>query len=457
MSEYGDDNQNRLASHFRGNTFLAEQKRIDRTIEWITFFRRNPGRFVEYYFNLSLYPYQHIVLQAMDMYPSSCIVASRSASKSFMIAIYACKQAVLYPGSKIVIASSTKRQARLIVTEKIKKEILPNAPLLEEEISVIKDNINDVEIHFKNSSSIIVVTAGESSRGYRATVMIYEEFRMIPKEVIDSVLSPFLYTRQAQFLQYEGYTWLREKEREIYISSAWRKSHWMWDLIKEYARSMANHGECAVVAMDYSVAMRHGIKSRDFLQKEKQKLDTMTWAMEYENQMVAENQHAYFTYAPLEKARVLKRPFYPRLNEDVLNKVKNKYAIPRQAGEVRIISCDIAPEGGAGNDNSIFCCIRALPQSVEYKVSDTGGEHVEIKQGYKRQLVHMEAATEFETTKQAMRIKQLFTDFDADYCVLDTRNAGGKNETPLYKGNRYSKNAEENGKAEMPTRMEGCV
>ena len=71
-----------------------------------------------------------------------------------------------------------------------------------------------------------------------------------------------------------------------------------------------------------------------------------------------------------------------------------------------------------------FSCIRALPESMEYKTSDVNGEHIEVKQGYRRQVVYMEPQTEFETTKQAIRIKQLFTDFDADYCVLDTRNAG---------------------------------
>lgn len=105
-------------------------------------------------------------------------------------------------------------------------------------------------------------------------------------------------------------------------------------------------------------------------------------------------------------------------------RARNLYAIPRQQGEIRIISCDIATEGGDSNDNSIFSCIRALPESMEYKTSDVNGEHIEVKQGYRRQVVYMEPQTEFETTKQAIRIKQLFTDFDADYCVLDTRNAG---------------------------------
>jgi len=197
-----------------------------------------------------------------------------------------------------------------------------------------------------------------------------------------------------------------------------------YDQMKIIVKDMLKKDSAILIGMDYSISLKHAIKPRAFLIKERNKLDSVAWAIEYENQMIAENAHAYFTYEMLNKNRCLKRPFYPRKNEDVLMRARNLYAIPRQQGEIRIISCDIATEGGDSNDNSIFSCIRALPESMEYKTSDVNGEHIEVKQGYRRQVVYMEPQTEFETTKQAIRIKQLFTDFDADYCVLDTRNAG---------------------------------
>lgn len=269
-------------------------------------------------------------------------------------------------------------------------------------------------------------TKGFLSCNVRATVFIYEEFRMIVKSIIDTVLSPTLFQRQIPFrIKYpDEYKELKEEPKEIYISSAWYKSHWMWDYMKLVTRDMLGKGKSVLIGMDYSIALKHEIKTRDFLVKERKKLDRVAWTIEYENQMVAENAHAYFTYDMLNKNRVLKRPFYPRKNEDVLSKIKAKHTIPKQAGEIRIVACDIAPEGGTGNDNSVFTCIRALPESKEYKVSDTSGDHIEVKQGYRRQVVYMEPQAEFETTKQAIRIKQLFADFEADYCVLDTRNAG---------------------------------
>lgn len=419
-----DERQAHLHEHFSGSSYLGDAGRVRRLLDWVTFWRRNPGRFVQYYFGITLHLYQQIILYLMDIYPSVCIVAARSAAKSFIIAVYACKEAILRPGAKIVVASATKKQAKLIVSEKIQKEILPRSPLLQEEILAIKDSQNQTEVVFKNGSSIIVVPANDNSRGYRATVMIYEEFRMIAKNIIDSVLSPFLYARQVPFMEYDEYDELLEEPKEVYISSAWYKSHWMWDTMKIFLKDMFQKDSSILIAMDYSIALRHKIKTRNFLIKERRKLDSVNWAIEYENHMISENAHAYFTYEILNKNRVLKRPFYPRKDEDVLSRIRQKHPIPRQNGEIRIVSCDIAPEGGSGNDNSIFTCIRALPESKEYKTSDIGGEHIEVKQGYRRQVVYMEAQEEHETTKQAIRIKQLFADFDADYCVLDARNAG---------------------------------
>lgn len=420
-----DERQKHLHEHFSPSSYLGDPSRVQKLMDWVTFWRRNPSRFVQYYFGITLHLYQHIILFLMDIYPSFCIVAARSAAKSFIIAIYACKEAILRPGARIVVASATKGQAKLIVSEKIQKEILPRSPLLQEEIERIRDNQNEIEVLFRNGSSIIVVPANDNARGHRATVMIYEEFRMILKNIIDTVLSPFLYVRQVPcILKYEEYRSLIEEPKEVYISSAWYKNHWMWSTMKIFVKDMLEKDSAIIIGMDYSISLKHAIKPRAFLIKERNKLDSMAWAIEYENQMIAENAHAYFTYEMLNKNRCLKRPFYPRKNEDVLARIKNHYMIPRQKGEIRIVSCDIATEGGEGNDNSIFTCIRALPESMEYKTSDVNGEHIEVKQGYRRQVVYMEPQTEFETTKQAIRIKQLFTDFDADYCVLDTRNAG---------------------------------
>ena len=141
-----DERQKHVHENFSSTQYLGNKTRVRKLMDWITFWRRNPSRFVQYYFGIILHLYQHIILYLMDIYPSICIVAARSAAKSFIIAIYACKEAILRPGAKIVVASATKKQARLIVSEKIIKEIYPNAPLLQQEILKVRDSQNEIEI-----------------------------------------------------------------------------------------------------------------------------------------------------------------------------------------------------------------------------------------------------------------------------------------------------------------------
>ena len=331
-----DERQKHLHEHFPSTHYLHKAENVQRVLLWLTFYRRNPSRFVEHYFGIVLHLYQHIILYLMEYFPSFCIVAARSAAKSFLIAVFACKEAILRPGARIVVASATKKQARLIVSEKIKKELLPKSPLLEAEIDSFKDNQNEIEVIFKNGSSIVVVAANENARGYRATVMIYEEFRMIAKNIIDSVLSPFLFVRQADYLKQEEYAGMQEEPKEVYISSAWYQNHWMWNLIQTFTKDMLSGGTSCVIAMDYSIALKHNIKTRNFLIKERKKLDPMSWAIEYENQMIAENARSFFNYDQLNRNRRLKRAFYPRRNDEALLKQKNKYDIPKQVGEIRV-------------------------------------------------------------------------------------------------------------------------
>ena len=153
-----DEKQKQLHEHFPPSHYLHKSENVQRLLMWITYYRRNPSRFVEHYFGIALHLYQHIILYLMEYFPSFCIVAARSAAKSFLIAVFACKEAILRPGARIVVASATKKQARLIVSEKIKKELLPKSPLLADEIDSFKDNQNEIEVVFKNGSSIVAVS-----------------------------------------------------------------------------------------------------------------------------------------------------------------------------------------------------------------------------------------------------------------------------------------------------------
>lgn len=430
-----DGYQKNVYKKFAKNSWLSSKDNFERVVDWITFYRKNIPVFVEHYLEISLHWYQIIWLYLLNLYVSVVIIAGRASAKSFVIAIFSCAKCILYPNTKVVVASGSKKQASLIVKEKIQKELMPKSENLRREIKTIKTGSNDIEVIFHNGSSIVVVVAGEGALGYRSTVLIFEEFKRIDKYIVDKVLKPFQMARPSQFrtneecekygVKYKGNKELLEESVNIYISSAAPTSHWMGNLLKETVKSKYSDETSCILATDYSIALKHEIKTVTQLTEAKRTTDPITWREEYENEMLREGASAYFRYDLLNKNRTNKKAFYPRLNEDVKNKRKNPYEIPKQQGEIRVLACDMAfIERANKNDNSCFTCIRALPESVKYTSSSIDGNTIEIKNGYRRILSYLEATPGRDVDKQAIRIKQLYYDFNADYIVLDTRNGG---------------------------------
>ncbi len=131
---------------------------------YCAFYRANPHRFAKDYLHLDLRLFQKIVINMMIRSTNTVFIGARGIGKSYLSAIFCCIKAILWPGSKIVIASGTRGQA-INVLEKIVLELKYDSPELAAEIEDAKINGTDAKIVFKNGSYIKVVTAGDSSRG----------------------------------------------------------------------------------------------------------------------------------------------------------------------------------------------------------------------------------------------------------------------------------------------------
>lgn len=413
-----DEHQIAVSEHYSAHPWLNNTEQLARTIDWITFFRRNEELFIEYYFGLPLYEYQRYVLHELGTHQHSTLVMGRASAKTYMAGAHACAMCVLYPGLVVVVAASTKDQARIIVYEKIQRELMQRSAILCAEIENISTGKEDTHINFKNGSCIIVVVGDERARGHRCHLLILDEFRQMKKNVIDNTMIPFLINRQPMFTHIRGYEHLVDPPKDLMLSSNWFASHWMYEQMKRACVAYVQGENEAYFNTDYSICLRHGIKPIDTIVHAYKRSDLTTWQIEYCNYTIKENTKAYFTFKLLDDCRTLVNQFYPRKHEDVLSKVKNRYSIPRQEGEIRLVACDIAMVNRRGNDRSCFACIRLLPNA------DRTMDGEIVHSGYKRQLCYLEAKPGDETTKQALRIKQLYDDFDADYCVLDLRNAG---------------------------------
>ncbi len=386
-----------------------DEKTTKQYILWNTFYRRNIHRFCTHFLGVKLRMYQQLWLYLMSISSLFMCIASRASAKSFIIGLYIVAECILRPGLIVCITSGSKAQAGLIISEKIRDYFKAEYPMIAREIKNIVCNNDKYEVHFWNSSKIIVKPSSDLSRGIRSNINVYEESRIIDKEIIDSVFQPFLISRQPPYLNNEKYKKdiYIEPSKEIYITSAWYKTSWTWS---EFCNIVSMHYQGKRVyflAFDYLLTLKEKIKTKEELDQAKAKATSLSWAMEYENEMYNENEDAFFKFSDFSKNRVLKQAWYPPniSDSETTKKTKN---IKKLDNEIRIISFDVAYRGGKVNDNSVLSCIRLLP----------------TQKGYVRELVYMDSFNGMNGLHQVLKAKRLFYDFEADFFVLDIITVG---------------------------------
>lgn len=337
--------------------------------------------------------------------------------KSFLTAIFAVAKAILYPNVQIIIAAGQKSQAKDLFDKIV--DLRNRSSTIQREIKEIKSSANDQEILFHNGSWIKTVTASDGARGKRANVLIVDEFRMVDKDIIDTVLRRFASNpRFVGYINKEPYKSMSDEEKlqymdrnqELYLSSAFFKSHESWDRVKDYAKNMIEEKPYFVCQLPYQLPIKEGLLDSRQVRDEmsESSFNEIKWLMEMEAMFFGESMNSYFKLEEIQRNRTLKKVYYPkRLIEQVRDK---SLALPKkQHGELRVISADIATMGGAENDASIYTVARLIP--------DTDS-------GYERQIIYMEDVVGGHTETQAIRIRELYEDFDCDYIVLDVLNAG---------------------------------
>ena len=150
-------------------------------------------------------------------------LASRGQGKTWLIALFCTVRCILYPGTKIVITAGVKSQAAEVLL-KIRDDFCKlhswGSANLNNEIEEIKISMNDAEISFKNGSWIKVKTSNDNARSARANILVVDEFRMVDKTVIDTVLRRFLTApRTPGYLNKPKYKHLISKSLHIFLIS----------------------------------------------------------------------------------------------------------------------------------------------------------------------------------------------------------------------------------------------
>lgn len=396
--------------NFNKNTEnLTKSERLMNGISiWASFYRANPHRFVSEYLGIHLKIFQVILIFMMNHNYYFMYIASRGQGKTFLTAIYCCVRAILYPGTKIIIASGTKGQSREVI-EKI-DDMRKDSPNLWREIEDLKTSTNDPKVEFHNGSWIKIVASNDGARSKRANLLIVDEFRMVDLNVINKVLRKFLTApRNPRYLNKKEYTHMKERNKEVYLSSAWFTSHWSWDKLKAFYKSMTEGKKYFIAGLPYQLAIKEGLLMREAVEDEMSEsdFDEIGFYMEMEAMFFGESEKAFFKYDDLQKQRKLPMALYPKTEYGLLRDKSFKY-VEKKTDEIRLISCDIAAMGGKDNDASVYTIFRLMPNT----------------KGFDRYVVYMESMEGGTTDEQSTRIRQLFYDFDCDYVVLDTQNMG---------------------------------
>lgn len=169
----------------------------DTRVTLARFLRHNIGLTTEAISGITLAPYQEITLKAFFNRDFSLCVWGRGCAKSFLAAVYCFLYAIFQPGSKILIAGPTFRTARNIFTELEKIVKNKNATLLAQAFNAEPPSHKNDLYYWRlaNDSTITAIPLnGDKIRGFRAHVLILDEFLLLSEDMVKNVLIPFLFS-----------------------------------------------------------------------------------------------------------------------------------------------------------------------------------------------------------------------------------------------------------------------
>ena len=313
------------------------------------------------------------------------------------------------------MTSKTRSQA-VNVLKKITTILMPRSSNLRLEIEDYQMNQSIAFIQFKNGSRIEVVTAGETGRGARANIIIVDEFRLVDLTTLTSIIKRFLSgERSPGFLNKPAYrNYPKERNQELYLSSAWYKSHWCFARAQTFFTKMTKHAEpYFICAMPYQVSIECGMLNPAQVREEMSEGDfnEILWMMEMEALFYGDTEGSLFTHEDIESNRKLYTAWHPPAVTAAFPALKRPKIPELARNERRILSADIAllASHKHENDAASIWINSALPNSK--------GEYI-------ANFVYTENHEGLHTSDLALRIRKLFEEYRCTDIALDVRGVG---------------------------------
>ena len=388
-----------------------KQQKIMETVAWRAgYYRNNPHRYVIDVLGLSLKWFQQILLWCMMHYNFVMYLAARGQGKTYLTALFCCVRCILFPGTKIVVSSGTLKQANEVLL-KIQDDFMKQSSILRSEIEKCNIGQNDASIYFKNGSWIKTRTSSENSRSARANCIVVDEFRMVDETVINTVLRKFLTSpRQPKYLEKPEYAHMQERNKEIYMSSAYFKSSWAYRKAQSYTLNFFDDTKkYFICGLPYQVSVREGLLSRSQLEDEMSEADynELVQQMEMECLWFGDTDGSLFKFDELTARRRLRKAFPP------LSFCNDKITIPKLTSTgKRILSIDVA-----------------LMQSTKKKKNDASAifinDLIQVNDtAYQSNFVYGETFEGLKTDELGMIVMKYFYEYQCTDLVLDTNGIG---------------------------------
>lgn len=418
---------------------ISKEKKEENLIHWTTFYRRNINIYLHRRLGINLHPFQHVMIFLMNISDLFFAICSRGLAKTADVAMFAVGTCMLKPYSEVVITASTIEQARRMVKDKMVDELFagklsPQNPFLkylyQNGFIKVIDSDKEIKVEFTfNNSWIKVLPAVEASRGSRATVIIYEECRLLKKGIIDSVFTKMSHPRQTPYMNLPEYKdkngvvqdrW-KEKSKIIYITSARFSSEWFWNTFKMTVRKCFTDKKVVYnfFAGDIFLSILFGLKMKEDYYIARDSGNELDFRMEDLNEMISESDDSFFTRAMFKKNQIITKPFYPPTTQDIIcgNNLNNREKLKN---EYRLLYIDYAFANTTSkeeNDNSIIGCF-----SCGY-----------VNGKFKRKTDYITTHPASDSDGMERKIRELFWDYKSDYIVLDLRNGGERDYNNLTK------------------------
>lgn len=267
---------------------------------------------------------------------------------------------------------------------------------------------------FNNTSVIKVVTASDTARGNRANVLLLDEFRLIDKTTIDTVLRKFLtlrrmplysaLTEEQRKIEYD-----KEKNMTMWLTSPYFKSHWSFQRCLDTFKAMFDDNRKQFICgFPYQLSIEEGLLDPELVQDEMAETDfsEVKFSMEFGALWYGSAEDAFFDFDTISKNRRLKYPMLPENVTSLIQGVAVRIP-PKENGEYRILSADIALMSSKKHKNdatSIFFNQMTLTKNGRY-ISN---------------MYYADEAEGLRTDEQALSIRRIFEEYQCDYLALDT-------------------------------------